>query len=122
MTYTALVLTDESHEKLVSVFRDQVPDDWKVFGHHMTINMGRIKPDMEHLLGTFSNLVVKTFAIGDKVAAVGVETDIHSANAIKHITLAVNVRDGGKPFHSNKLDKWTSVSEPIVLRGRVEEV
>lgn len=121
VTYTALVLTPESQDKLAAAFREQIPEDWKVYAHHMTINMGNIKPDMADLLGTFADLVVKSFAINDMVAAVSVDSEISSTNKIPHITVAVNVREGGKPFHSNKLVDWNPV-EPIVLRGRLEEV
>lgn len=120
--YTALVLTDQSHAKLVSMFRDQIPADWEIVAHHMTMNMGSIKPQFEHLLGTFADLVVKKLAIDDKVAAVEVETDVPTINKIPHITLAVNRKTGGKPVMSNQLTNWQPVDEPIVLRGRVEEV
>jgi len=121
MTYTALVLAPESQDKLAATFGEQIPDTWKMYSHHMTVNMGRIKPEMEHLLGTFADIVVKSFAMNDMVAAVGVESEIPSVNAIPHVTVAVNVREGAKPFWSNKLTDWSPV-EPIVLRGRLEEV
>ena len=121
MSYTALVLTDESQDKLVAAMAGRFPSEWKVYAHHMTINMGRIKPDMEHLLGQHFDLVVKNFAVNDMVAAVSVDSEVPSANDVPHVTVAVNVREGGKPFHSNKLIDWNPV-EPLVLRGRVEEV
>lgn len=121
MTYTALVLTDESHAKLVAAYKKAVPDDWSIVAHHMTMNMGRIKPEHEHLLGSFADLVVKEFAMDDLVAAVKVESDIPTVNAIPHVTFAVNRKAGGKPVMSNELTDWKSV-EPMVLRGRIEEV
>lgn len=122
MTYSALVLTDESHDKLVRTYQDKIPSDWETLAHHMTINMGRLKPEYEHFLGSFHDLVVKEFAINDLVAAVKVEADVPTVNKIPHVTLAVNRKDGGKPVMSNKLTNWTPVEEPIILRGRVEEV
>ena len=42
----------------------------------------------------------------DKVMAVEVEppADISAKISYPHITVAVNTEEGGKPFHSNKLD------------------
>lgn len=121
MTYTALVLTDESHNKLVAAYAEHIPAGWKTFAHHMTMNMGKIKSEHEHMLGRYADLVVKAFAIDDKVAAVMVESDVPSKNDIPHVTLAVNKKGGGKPVMSNNLKNWKEV-EPIILRGRVEEV
>ena len=58
----------------------------------------------------------------DKVKAVGVESDIPSKNAQKHITVAVNFGNGGKPFLSNKLTNWVPLENPIKLQGIIEEV
>lgn len=120
--YTALVLTDESHNKLISAFRNEIPSDWEVIAHHMTINMGNIKPEWATLLGAFSDLLVTDFAMNEKVAAVKVKTDVPTVNDTPHITVAVNRRAGGKPVMSNNLKNWAPIEEPFLLRGRVEEV
>ena len=62
-----------------------------------------------------------TFAEDDLVMAVGVVSPVPSKNDIKHITLAVNRKEGGKPFFSNKLKDWNSVA-PLVLKGLVKVV
>ena len=55
------------------------------------------------------------------IVAVGVSSPIPSKNEIKHITLAVNRKNGGKPFLSNKLKQW-SPTNPLTLKGIIKEV
>jgi len=45
-----------------------------------------------------------------------------STNDIPHITVAVNVAEGGKPFLSNKITDWKTLDSPIHLSGVVEEL
>ena len=123
MSYTALVLDKASRDKLVSRFKDDIPEGWEVIAHHMTINMGDADGGpAENMVGDEAPLTVKTFAKDDLVMAVGVVSPVPSKNDIKHVTLAVNRKEGGKPFFSNKLKDWNSVTRPLVLKGKVEEV
>lgn len=120
MTYTALVLTDESHEKLISKF--VIPEEFEKLAHHMTLYMGNIKEEHQHLLGEYSDLIVHSFSEDDKVMAVAVDSlSVPTVNKIPHITLAVNRTAGGKPVMSNRLTEWKKI-EPFRLRGRIEEV
>lgn len=124
--YTALVLTEKSHNKLVQRMRDLIPDGWEVVAHHMTINMGNLSngPLARHraLLGAPESLVVIAWAMDEKVLAVLVESTIPSVNESKHVTVAVNRDAGGKPFHSNNLTHWERLPEPFSLRGIIQEV
>tara|TARA_Y100000034_G_scaffold27893_1_gene33515 strand:- start:421 stop:786 length:366 start_codon:yes stop_codon:yes gene_type:complete len=118
--YTALVLDDESHEKLL--IKVKSPEGWTTFAHHMTINMGGCdKGPAVGRLDETATLKVVAFAQDERVMAVRVETDIPSKNEIKHITIAVNVEAGGKPFHSNKLTNWTDLQLPFNLTGVIQE-
>ena len=120
MSYTALILDEGSHKKLVDSI--DIPENWEVVAHHMTINMG--SPDkgpVEGLVGQEAPLTVSTQAQDDLVMAVGVESPIPSSNEIKHITVAVNREAGGKPFFSNRLTDWQPVP-PITLKGIVTHV
>jgi|TARA_Y100000034_G_C6680499_1_gene299117 hypothetical protein len=121
-SYTAIVLDEKSRAKLLSMI--PIPAGWEEFAHHMTINMGAAdKGPASSLLGNEVQLVANTFAQDETIGvmAVGVETDIPSSNQIKHITLAVNRAVGAKPFFSNKLQNWVSMT-PIPLTGVVAEV
>lgn len=120
MSYTAVVLTQVSQTKLRNAF--QIPPGWEIICHHMTINMGEAKEGPAgKYLGQLAELKVKTIAKDDLVMAVGVETDIPSQNEIKHITIAVNRKDGGKPYLSNNLKNWEPAPE-ITLEGHVKVV
>jgi hypothetical protein len=121
IAYSAVVLDQDSHDKLVTRFEKFIPEDWEVIAHHMTINMGEIREDLKDSLGEEVRLEVISFAKDDLVAAVGV-SGFQTNNEIPHVTLAVNRKDGGKPFFSNKLKNWVSLPTPFVITGKVEEV
>ncbi len=120
--YTALVLTPESREVIKNNF--SVPEGWEFKAHHMTINMDSAKcgPVKMIPLGSQYTLLVTSIAQDDKVIALGVKTTCPSSNAIKHITLAVNVAAGGKPRMSNQLTNWRNLQTPISLQGSLQEV
>jgi hypothetical protein len=123
--YTALVLTPQSHQWLVSHFREIIPSTWIVYCHHMTINMGNGTSGplaaSQFNLEEEAELTVISLAYDNKVIAAGVDTKVPSDNKIKHITIAVDRAEGGKPFHSNQLTNWNPTS-PINLRGIIKEV
>ena len=122
VSYTAVVLSPAEQKRLVEQYRHLIPADWETVGHHMTINMGpAANGPAASLVGEHFAMTIKTFASDNRVMAVGVETDAPSTNATKHITLAVNRKGGGKPFHSNQLIKWESIS-PFEVHGSVQEV
>ena len=123
--YSAVVLDDESHAKLVQVFAPMIPEGWETIAHHMTINMGALdagsdaKQDMENDVEVKLNVV--DYAMDNLVMAVGVE-GYPSSNAKPHVTIAVNRAEGGKPYLSNKLNDWKPLSFPLQLTGKVTEV
>lgn len=104
--YTALVISDESRDFLLSMI-NPIPLGFTVMCHHMTVNIGPGDPE---LLGKEFSVKLKSFAQNDKVMAFGVETECPSNNKIKHITLAVNRAAGGKPVMSNDLTDWKVLS------------
>lgn len=122
--YTAVVLDIDSAKQLMNEVKNVVPSDWELICHHMTINMGSFDSGPAGPAGfklcQEVEITVKTFAEDGKVMAVGVECPVPSANAIKHITVAVNRAGGGKPFHSNKLTTWKPIGN-FVLKGHIEE-
>jgi len=124
VNYSAVVLDDKSHAKLVQVFKPMIPEGWEVIAHHVTIKMGALenggkeKQDMEN--GTEITLNVIDYAMDNLVMAVGVE-GYPTTNAKPHITIAVNRAEGGKPFFSNKLTDWKPLGFPLTLTGKVNE-
>ena len=118
MSYTAIVLDESSRDNLVGM----APEGWEVVAHHMTINIGSPNEGpAADMLGECVDMKMVTVARDNLVLAVGVETKAPSLNKIKHITIAVNRVEGGKPFFSNKLREWQPV-EPVALRGVVSHV
>lgn len=124
MTYTALMLDEESRQNLVKRFVHLIPAEWEIVAEHMTINMGPITkgPVDPSMLNMPAELTVVSVAASDKVMAVGVTSDVPSKNSQKHITLAVNREAGGKPFHSNKLKGWEPLPEQFDLLGTIVEM
>ncbi len=120
-----MVLTEQSRQILLSKFRDIIPADWMVYGHHMTINMGNAEAgplaQSTFEIGQSAELTIITYAYDTLVMAAGIDSEIPSTNAVKHITLAVNKTEGGKPFYSNKLTNWEPTT-PFKLLGTIKEV
>ena len=114
VSYTALVLSRGDHERLLQAF--PVEQGWEPIAHHVTLNMGSYKGNRQ-LLGHKFIINCVSVCKNDLVSAsrVNLPPEVTSANAIPHITLAVNRTAGGKPVMSNKLD-W---SQEARLRGSV---
>jgi len=120
MSYTAAVLSAHSHNRLLQEFENDIPEGWTRIAHHMTINMGDpSKGPAADLVGNEVKMKVVGFGENNKVMAVEVESDCPSTNKIKHVTIAVNYANGGKPFQSNQLEFHKTNS--FELEGVVQE-
>lgn len=119
VNYSAVVLDDKSRELLIKVFNANIPNDYEVIAHHMTIKMGAL--DNREDIGKEVKLTVTDYAIDDKVFAVGVK-GYPSNNPKPHITIGVNRKNGGKPFMSNNLTGWIPIGFSFELTGKVSEV
>lgn len=119
--YSAVVLDQESHDRLINVFLPMIPKDWEILAHHMTIKLGEIDSLHRNDLGKQVELTVIDYAKDFMVMAVGVE-GYYTQNNKAHITVAVNRHAGGKPMMSNKLDDWQSINFPLKVTGVVTEV
>lgn len=123
ISYSAVVLDKKSHDKLINLISGyEILDDWKKFAHHMTLNMGELNNQL--LLGKKVELKVtgiNDFNESDKSVAVRVETDLPVKSGNPHITLAVNIKIGGKPKDSINIKEWKDIDNFNVY-GIVEEV
>ena len=119
--YTCVLLDDKSRASLIKVFHQMIPEGWDIVAHHMTINLGEIDEKYQDLLGKDAKLTVTSYAIDDKVMAVGVKGH-PTVNEIPHVTIAVNSKGGGKPYLSNKLRDWKPLNFPLELTGVVTEI
>lgn len=117
----SLILDDASHKKLVEATKQYIPEGWKIFAHHMTINFGKGLPeDLKGDLDTKKFIRATEIGISDMAIAVKVE-GYHSDNDIPHVTVAVNTVEGGKPVMSNKITNWEKLENYINLSGIVSE-
>jgi predicted kinase len=118
VAYSCVLLEEASKNVVLHNLGRYIPEGWKVFAHHMTINMGALK--QKELLGTEHMLTVTHVGLSDMAMAVKVKTDIETKNAFPHVTVAINP-DGGKPVMSNEITKWQDV-RPFILLGKVTEI
>ena len=125
MRYSAVVLDEKSHAKLIDWAYDKFPiikaDRWELVCHHMTIKMGELPSYLEHDLNSTRTLEVCGYGMDDKVIAARV-TGYFTTNDVPHITIAVNRENGGKPVMSNKLTKWQAIVKPFNVKGTVKIV
>lgn len=144
ISYSAVILDEQSQNDLkglvdqITVNGVRVPilvrySGWVWYCHHMTINMGPLKDDLKAAkkttIGTDQDLTVTAIGKSDKAVAVRVEGVMagHNKNTIAHVTVAVNKKQGGKPFDSNKITEWVSIDKfpklkKLKIKGKVEEV
>jgi len=115
-SYSGLLI--EKNYKLLELVYD-LDSDWERIAHHMTIKLGSLPEGL--VKGTRVKIVATEIGkIEGKVIAVKVKTNIESYNDTKHITLAVNRNNGGKPFMSNNITEWTPIDK-IELVGIISE-
>jgi hypothetical protein len=145
-SYTAVVLDEKSRSLLLETFVTEIAsleDDFQFkternepLIHHVTVNLGCFDPILnENLLGQEITMEVISFAYDSKVAAFGIKTElsgyggskfgspsVYSVNQIPHITVAINPKENGSPYDSNKLKEWKSTHKSVEIRGIFREV
>lgn len=115
--YSAVVLTEGSRNSLVFNVGDEIKAGWKLFAHHMTINLGELKDKSQ--IGETITLQVTDIGHSDMAMAVKVN-GFFTKNEIPHITIAINP-DGGKPVMSNEITNWRPI-KPFNVEGIVTEI
>ena len=128
ISYTAIVLNEQSRKKLINFLNKYlegfIPEGWKLYAHHITLNLGEATPEIEPYLNTTARFRIVSFGRSDMVVAAGVSIiypNIESDRKIPHITLAVNPH-GGKPRMSNDITKWYPMETKIYFSGKIEEI
>lgn len=130
--YSAIVLDEASQLKLEKLSDDikvagvRLPilvrdNGWKMYNHHMTINMGELPNYLKQYIGTKQKLEATHIGVSPMAVAVRV-IGFESKNKIPHVTMAVNIANGGKPVMSNKITDWVPLDTPVKLTGTVQEV
>lgn len=121
ISYSGVILTEESHNKLIKVLKPMIPEGWDIYAHHMTINLGKINSEQKEDLGKEVVLDVISYGLGEKVMAVGV-SGYPSKNENPHITIAVDTNNGGSPSMSKDIQEWKKLSVKLNVKGVIEEV
>jgi len=122
ISYSAVVLDDRSHKKIIKNFGlDNISDGWKIIAHHMTICLGELPPEQKKLLGMSVRLEIDKIGGNDMVVAAAVNTTIKTKNALPHITLAINKHNGGKPVMSNYIKHWEKTPK-FYVTGKIMEI
>ncbi len=117
--YSGVVLDTASRNKLLDMVGNKIPSGWKEFAHHMTIIFGKGVKNKDEV-GKKVVLTVTAIGSTDKVIAVKVE-GYESINKVPHITVAVNLADGGKPVMSNDITNWQPIKQ-FMVGGVVTEI
>lgn len=119
--YSGVLLDEESHKKLIGLYKDQIPDSWNLYAHHMTINPFGLVP--QEMVGKSVSLKITHVGKSDKAIAVKVSGfEGKTNNAFPHITIAVNVIGGGKPKDSNSITEWTEDKNNVSLNGTIQNI
>lgn len=130
--YSAVVLDEKSQLKLEKLAEDikvngiRVPilvrdNGWKMYNHHMTVNMGELPNYLKQYIGTKQKLEATHIGVSPMAVAVRV-SGFESKNKIPHVTVAVNISGGGKPVMSNDIKDWRPLETTIKLVGEVKEL
>lgn len=121
ISYSAVILDDVDQKKLLDFFKDIIPEGWNPYAHHMTITMGGLPEDKKYQVGSKIQLTAYEIGKSDKAVAVKVK-GCWTTNQIPHVTLAVNINEGGKPVDSNKIAHWEPLKNTIPLSGTIKEI
>lgn len=131
--FSALELDNKSCKLLQDVFKDAIPNGWKIYAHHMTICLGgllaarsngnSLSGDLQDSIRRLKAKEQKTIKVvsigkGKGVVALGV-VGCPSVNPVPHITLAC--ANSHKPVESNAISSWEQLSDFHVLTGCVKE-
>eukprot|EP00756_Hemistasia_phaeocysticola_P060956 Hpha_TRINITY_DN4457_c0_g1::TRINITY_DN4457_c0_g1_i1::g.50328::m.50328 len=140
VTYSAVVLEEDSRERLVEGLQKHLPEwgtEWTKYAHHMTICLGPLSEAASidrrgvaeklqrqvRALTPGSRCELRCVSIGrtDAIVAAGV-VGCCSTNRTPHITVAV--ARGHRPQESNAVEKWSVLpeDEQVVVVGTITEV
>lgn len=132
ITYSGIVLDQDSRDKLLKTFIYPNPDytNWIKIAHHMTICMGELPEHLKrYWLDEEVTLTVTEIGVNEKVVAVKVSGFFSISKPFQlenegpkfpHITLAIDPIDG-KPSDSNLIENWKKI-KPLKLKGIVQEI
>lgn len=120
--YFGVFLDEESKNKLYKTMEPKIPEDWKIFCHHMTIAFNNKTESAENLYNKYKqffgekiNITATHFGRTMEAMAVNVDFDGETLNKYPHVTVATS--EIGKPVESNFITVWKTLESPIQLTG-----
>lgn len=123
--YYGVFFSEKSQRALLNFAKRYIgiPDDWRVFCHHMTIifnDKSEEKQEMAKALDNFigheQSLKITSIGVSDHAIALGVD-DYVTQNKRAHITVAA--APGAKPVESNDIENWYSTDEDFYISGKL---
>lgn len=114
-TYYGVFFSQQTKNFLIERAKDivDIPDDWKLYGDHMTIvyNDGIEGKEekanaLDKYLGKYQQLRITSIGISDEAIAFAVG-NYATQNEHSHITIAV--APSSKPVKSNEIKEWTPI-------------
>lgn len=114
-TYYGVFFSQQTKNFLIERAKDivDIPDDWKLYGDHMTIvyNDGIEGKEekanaLDKYLGKYQQLRITSIGISDEAIAFAVG-NYATQNEHSHITIAV--APDSKPVKSNEIKEWTPI-------------
>lgn len=124
--YYGVFFSEKSQEALLNFAKQYVgiPDDWKIFCHHMTIIFNdkseekqKMAEALDEFLGNNQSLRITSIGVSDRAIALGVE-DYVTQNEHSHITIAT--APGAKPVESNNIVNWYKTNEDFYVTGKLD--
>lgn len=133
--YTAILLNKPAKEYLKDMLDEYLnwQRRWQKYCHHITLNMGPVTNGLNDpsVLNKYALAKIDAIGFGEKVVAARVmgikledNTELKSTNKTPHITMAVNVTDGGKTVMSNDIKMWVPLKSQSlnIFCGKVVEI
>lgn len=124
--YYGVFFSESSQKTLLNLAKEYtgIPDDWKIFCHHMTIiynDKSQEKQEMaevlDNFLGNTQSMRIDSIGVSDRAIALGV-ADYTTQNEHSHITVAT--APDAKPVESNNITNWYKLPESFYISGKLD--
>lgn len=115
MKFCEVALNKFSKMKLLSNIGGDIPENWDVIAHHMTVCFNsKVPSNLQGQIGKLKTMNVTHVGKSEDAIAVRVE-GIYSSNEIPHITIATT--KGTNPRVSNDITDWVKLKSPFKVSG-----
>ena len=124
--YYGVFFSETSQRALLNLAKEYeaIPDNWKIFCHHMTIVFNDKSQEKQELaewldnfLGNSQSLRIDSIGVSDRAIALGV-ADYVTQNKHSHITVAT--APDAKPVESNNITNWYKLPEDFYISGKLD--